>query len=92
LQIWRYTTADPDFLLRKKIEAKFTKLHPDLWLPLYSRVTFSQMPYAEALEQGNRQRAIMDQVMEIPDIHNIWDDSLVIEKIKDLLHKEKAHA
>jgi kynurenine 3-monooxygenase len=88
----RDKTADPDFLLRKKIEAKFTRLHPDLWLPLYSRVTFTQTPYAEAMAHGDRQRAIMDQIMEIPDIHNIWDDSLVIERIKELLDKDKTHA
>jgi len=88
----RDKTADPDFLLRKKIEAKFTKMHPDLWLPLYSHVTFSQTPYAEAMAHGDRQRAIMDKVMEIPDIHNIWDETLVIEKIKELLDKDKAHA
>lgn len=83
----RDKTADPDFLLRKKIEAKFTKLYPEKWMPLYSQVTFSQTPYAEAVENGNRQRAIMDQVMEMNDIHNIWDDSLVIDKINQLIDK-----
>ncbi len=83
----RDLTADPDFLLRKKIEAKYTKMYPEKWLPLYSQVTFSQTPYAEAVENGNRQRAIMDQVMEIENIHNIWDDSLVIDKINELLDK-----
>jgi kynurenine 3-monooxygenase len=88
----RDKTADPDFLLRKKIEAKFTKMYPDRWLPLYSQVTFSLTPYAQALENGNRQKEIMDEVMKMNDIHNIWDDSLVIDKINDLLDKQKAHA
>ncbi len=88
----RDKTADPDFLLRKKIEAKFTRMYPDRWLPLYSQVTFSQTPYAEAVENGNRQRAIMDQVMKMENIHNIWDDSTVIDKINELLEKQNAHA
>ena len=88
----RDKTADPDFLLRKKIESKFSKMYPDRWLPLYSQVTFSQTPYAEAVENGNRQRAIMDEVMEMENIHNIWDDSQVIDKINHLLDKQKTYA
>lgn len=88
----RDKTADPDFLLRKKIEAKFSRMYPDKWLPLYSQVTFSQTPYAEAVKNGDRQRAIMDEVMKMENIHNNWDDSLVIDKINQLLDKQKAHA
>jgi kynurenine 3-monooxygenase len=41
-------TADDKFLLQKKIEKWFSDKHPDKWIPLYSRVTFSDRPYAEA--------------------------------------------
>jgi kynurenine 3-monooxygenase len=41
-------TADDKFLLQK-IEKWFSDKHPDKWIPLYSRVTFSDRPYAEAL-------------------------------------------
>jgi kynurenine 3-monooxygenase len=40
-------TADDKFH-RKKIEKVFFR-HPDKWIPLYSRVTFSDRPYSEAL-------------------------------------------
>ena len=42
-------TADENFLLQKKIEKRFSEKHPDKWIPLYSRVTFSHRPYTEAL-------------------------------------------
>jgi kynurenine 3-monooxygenase len=29
--------------------------HPDKWIPLYSRVTFSDRPYSEALAIGDFQ-------------------------------------
>ena len=74
-------TADPMFLLRKKIEKKFANDHPDLWTPLYSRVTFSDKAYAEALRIGDRQRAIMDEIMELPDIEKNWDSPEVEKKI-----------
>ncbi|MGB1296338.1 MAG: FAD-dependent oxidoreductase, partial [Flavobacteriales bacterium] len=82
----RDKTADPEFLLRKKIEKKLLINHPDKWVPLYSMVTFSHTPYAEALEIGNNQSAIMDKVMkEIPNIEDIWDSKEVEDKILSYL-------
>lgn len=80
-------TADPMFLLRKKIEKKFAKDHPDLWMPLYSRVTFSDKTYSEALEIGDRQKAIMDEVMKLPNIDKNWESREVEEKIISLIRK-----
>jgi len=81
----RDLAGDKDFLLRKKIERKFSDLYPNKWMPLYSQVTFSHIPYSEALAAGNRQRKIMDEVMEMEDIHKNWDDQKVIEKILSLI-------
>ena len=78
-------TADPSFLLRKKIEKTFAEKHPDLWKPAYSRVTFSVDSYAEALKEGDRQAQIMDEVMQMPDISEKWDSEEVEQKILSLL-------
>ncbi|CAN5413795.1 NAD(P)/FAD-dependent oxidoreductase [soil metagenome] len=78
-------TASPDFLLRKKIENHFTQHFPDKWVPLYSRVTFSDKSYAEALAIGDRQRAIMDEVMKLPNLEKKWDSKEVEQLILDLL-------
>ncbi|MFV8224843.1 FAD-dependent oxidoreductase [Christiangramia aquimixticola] len=80
-------TADPLFLLRKKIEKKFAQSHPELWAPLYSRVTFSDNAYAEALETGNFQKSIMDRVMKVPDIEEKWDSEEIENMIIDLIKK-----
>jgi kynurenine 3-monooxygenase len=81
----RDLTGDPDFLLRKKIEAKFSKLYPDKWLPLYSQVTFSNIRYSDALENGEKQQQIMDRIMSLEDIHENWDAPEVMEKLKALV-------
>ena len=73
--------ADESFLLRKKIEAKYTKLYPKKWLPLYSQVTFSTIPYSVAYKQGKIQDGIMDRVMKFPDIQSNWDSNEVMELI-----------
>lgn len=81
-------TADEMFLLQKKIEAKFTKKYPEKWLPLYDRVSFSLQPYHEVLEIGNKQRAIMEEIMQYPNIKHIWETDeiydIINEKIKSL--------
>ncbi|WP_340202897.1 FAD-dependent oxidoreductase [Ascidiimonas sp. W6] len=80
-------TADENFILRKKIEKWFSEKHPDKWLPLYSRVTFTHRPYAEALQEGERQQAIMDQVMQLPDVKTNWENSTVEQLILKLLQE-----
>ena len=78
-------TADPMFLLRKKIEKKFANDHPELWTPLYSRVTFSDKAYEEALRIGDYQRGIMDEVMKIPGIEEKWDSEEIENRIISLI-------
>jgi kynurenine 3-monooxygenase len=74
----RDKTADPKFLLQKKIEDRFSDKYPDKWIPLYSMVTYSpHIRYSTALKEGNRQQAIMDKVMALPDIEQKWDSEEV---------------
>jgi kynurenine 3-monooxygenase len=80
-------TADEKFLLQKKIEKLFSDKHPDKWIPLYSRVTFSDRPYAEALAIGDYQNAIMDTVLKMENIEQKWDSAEVEQKILELLQR-----
>jgi kynurenine 3-monooxygenase len=78
-------SGDKRFQLQKKIEAKFNDTHPELWTPLYSMVTFSpEVPYAEALRVGDEQKAIMDRIMQQPDIENTWNDQHVMDQLYEL--------
>src|SRR5690606_12045076 len=78
-------TADPKFLLQKKIEKHFAEKHPDKWIPVYSRVTFSDRPYTEALAIGDAQEEIMREIMQMPFIGEKWDSREVEEKMLGLL-------
>jgi kynurenine 3-monooxygenase len=79
-------TADENFLLQKKIEKWFSDKHPDKWMPLYSRVTFSLQPYAEALAIGEYQNQIMQKVLKLENIAEIWNSEIVEKKILELLN------
>ncbi len=83
--VMRDFVGDPMFLLQKKIEAKFSENHPDKWMPLYSQVTFSNIPYSEALEVGQKQDAIMKEVMKAPNIEKIWDSTEIENAILEAL-------
>ena len=78
-------TADENFLLQKKIEQHFAKKHPEKWLPLYDRVTFSHDPYADALQMGDKQNELMQQILALPNIQEKWDSLEVEQKILQLL-------
>jgi kynurenine 3-monooxygenase len=70
----RDLVTHPDFILQKKIEAHFSTLHPDKWLPLYTMVTFTDLPYSHALKQGQKQDAIMKHVLaSVPDLETKWN-------------------
>jgi kynurenine 3-monooxygenase len=76
----RDRVADPRFLLQKKIEAKIASQYPGRWTPLYSQVTFSHTPYAEAWAAGQRQDAIMARLM--PHIQSEADfDQLAVQEL-----------
>lgn len=82
----RDKTADPKFLLQKKIEARLHEKYPTKWIPAYSQVTFSpHIRYSEALERGQKQEAIMQSIMQMPNIESKWDseeiEQLILTKI-----------
>lgn len=75
----RDKTGDARFLLRKRIERRLTERFPDHWTPLYSMVTFSHLPYHEALALGAIQDRIMEEVMNREDIETCWDSDEVAQ-------------
>lgn len=83
--VMRDKTADPRFLLQKKIEQKFTQLYPDKWTPLYSMVSFTNIPYSEAWKIGMKQEKLMESIMSVSNIENKWDSDEIMQKMISLL-------
>jgi len=78
----RDKTADPKFILQKKIEAKFSQHYPDKWIPLYSMVTYSpHIRYSTALKEGQKQQKIMDEIMALNNIESIWESNEIESEI-----------
>lgn len=83
--VMRDKTANDKFLLQKKIEKKFSDLYPDKWIPLYSMVSFTNIPYSDAWTVGMKQERIMQEVMSMPNISEIWDGDDIMNKILSLI-------
>jgi kynurenine 3-monooxygenase len=84
----RDKTADPKFLLQKRIEARFNEKYPSRWIPQYTMVTYSpDIRYSTALKEGQKQQAIMDKIMALPDIEKKWDSEEVEKMILEQISK-----
>lgn len=78
----RERTADPKFLLQKKIEARLHEKYPEKWIPAYTQVTFSpDIRYSDALKRSTRQEKIMQEIMQTSDIEKKWDSEAIEQLI-----------
>ncbi|MGA9771467.1 MAG: NAD(P)/FAD-dependent oxidoreductase [Blastocatellia bacterium] len=77
----RDLVGDSRFLLRKEIERRINLRYPEKYKDLYSMITFTCMPYIEALRIDREQRAILDRLMEVEAI----SDKLASGEITNLI-------
>ncbi|MBN8726179.1 MAG: FAD-dependent monooxygenase [Xanthomonadales bacterium] len=60
----RDSVADPGFLLRRELGRLLAERHPGRFVPRYSMVTFSRMPYREAFARGMLQDALLHELCD----------------------------
>ena len=72
--------ADPKFLLRKEIAASLHDRYPD-FIPLYSMVTFSHIPYSKALAEAKAQDEVFEQILALEGIADNWRDNPEVTRI-----------
>ncbi len=84
----RDLVADPDFLLRKQITAHLHEKYPDQFIPMYTMVSFSHVPYSRALAEGKAQDVLFDRILAIDDIADSWEDNPSVDAIFHAWRKE----
>lgn len=82
----RDKVADEKFLFRKKIEYLLAEKYSDHFISLYSMVTFSDMPYAQAQYIGKLQNKLLEEICSIPEIEKQWDSKSVNEEVEQLMN------
>ncbi len=55
----RQKVSSPWFLARKRLDVALNRLMPKIWLPIYTMVSHTTMPYAEALVRARTQDRIL---------------------------------
>lgn len=80
----RDATANPIFLLKRKIELHLEQNHPD-YFSKYSMVTFREdLPYSVAMEKGRKQDAIlMEYAGSLENIDEV-DYAFLLDKLKKI--------
>jgi kynurenine 3-monooxygenase len=81
----RDLVGDPGFLLRKEVERKLNLRHPDKYRDLYSMITFTCMPYTEALRADREQRALVDRILGVEGIRHRLDSEEAARLFDELL-------
>jgi kynurenine 3-monooxygenase len=82
----RDLVANPQFQLRKKIEGLIHQRYPK-YLPLYSMVTFNDMPYSDALALSLKEDKMMEEIMAIKGIDKGWETEKYWKMIQKIIKK-----
>ncbi len=79
---------DADFLLQRALERVLAERHPGRFVPRYSMVSFTRVPYATAFERGKVQRAILVEATRgctrLEDVDLAAADALVVQRLQRL--------
>ena len=85
----RDSVADPAFLLRRELARVLAERNPDRFVPRYSMVTFTRMPYAKAFARGAAQERLLRELTagreRIGDIDLAAADEKVREQLEPLV-------
>lgn len=84
--VMRDKVNDPTFLLKKRLERKLNELFGDRFIPLYSMVSFSNIPYSEAQKKGKAQDLLLNALLEIEDLENRIDSKEIIPELEQKLN------
>ena len=82
----RSKVIDPRFQQKKRIDTSLHEMFPDRWMPLYSMVTFSTIPYSEAAERARQQDNLLDEVG-----YDVVEHALQLgsDRVEEVLFNEK---
>ena len=60
----RNDVLDDTYIKKQKLSFILNSEFPDYFIPLYTMVSFTSIPYSIALERGNIQNMILDELID----------------------------
>lgn len=79
--------ADPNFLLRKKIEKYLQQALPEIFIPQYTMVSFTDISYREAMDAGVVQDNMFEEIMNIEGIQDNWPNAELEREVVSIAKK-----
>lgn len=79
--------ADAAFLLRKKIEKYLHEALPELFVPQYTMVSFTDISYRDAMNAGILQDTMFEEIMQIEDIEALWPNAVLEREVVQVAKK-----
>ena len=82
----RDKVADKGFQEIKKLSNQLAELYPKKWIPQYSQVTFTDIPYAEAKVNGEKQTNVLKKIISLTGYDENWvNDPTLKEQVSSIL-------
>lgn len=81
----RDLVADPHFLRKKKIEKMIMADFPDRYVSPYQMVSFSDIPYVEALDKGKQINQVLEQLTRLENPETRLDSPEIQNLIQTIL-------
>lgn len=70
----RALVKKPGFRARQAVNQWLQTVFPEKWKSLYSMVTFSNTPYAEAKKQGQSRNEMLDRMLPVATLNRVFAD------------------
>lgn len=86
----RDSVADPHFLRKRELSRKIGLAYPEDWIPTYSMVTFSHIPYSQALQLSDAQNEILEELAAMKNAEELIGSEKFVPYIQQYkaAHKE----
>ena len=88
----RDLVSDVRFLLRKEVERRLNLFYPEQFKDLYSMITFTCMPYTEALRVGRKQYLIVDRILGVEGVEQRLDTDEVMNLMRELMAEDESNS
>ena len=79
-KVMRNDVLDEKHIKKQKLSFQLNNDFPDYFIPLYTMVSFTTIPYATALERGYLQDKILDKLVNVNDTYNKQESEKLIFK------------
>ncbi len=81
----RDLVADKKFLRKKQIEKMVANAFPEKFIPAYSMVSFTHIPYAEAQRIGKHHNELLEKLFLVENLEEKFSSDEIQEMIKEYL-------